>query len=661
MATIDNRFPTEGTQIDIEDALRSIATAVSGITHPDAEDIAYDNSGSGLSATDVQNALDEIVSDIPTVNNGTLTIQQNGTSIGSFSANTASNVTANIKTPTADKKTATSEFSTADGGLLSKCIINLEPVQSGSGDPYPAGGGKNKFRTTANNETIGGITYSVNDDGSVSVSGTRSSALSKTIGRAEVNSSMGSVTVSGLSDSVNMICSYIRLYDANNTQLVQYTSFRTIDLSNYPDVDHITVSVKGDADNHTVSGKVTIQIELGSTATSWSPYSNVRPISGHTEVDLFRCGKNKLPHPTNGTYGNVVVTTNNDGSVSFVGNCNSNASVDFYRNPARLPDLIERSKTYTVSLTNAIDEFAIYYSTNGSTFDYTPLVNLTTTTTATFTVPSNITGLLIRALVKSGTNYNVTIYPQIEKGNQPTSYEPYLGYLYQVSIGSTVYGGYVDLVSGVMTVDRKYKKGFTRGAIDSSGKLYKIDELSDAVNITSSSGVADLDESNMGIFLGLVSARASADFCLAHFATSFYVGGMVGKETELDALLPNLEIVYELATPQTIQLTPQQIETLAGQNNLSTPLSGQSIETNGVEYKELFTFADVKKIVVPISMLGTDESGRTTASRAYTTGEFFYMDGKMYKVLTSIASGATFTVGTNISETTLFAELTALA
>ena len=39
----------------------------------------------------------------------------------------------------------------------------------------------------------------------------------------------------------------------------------------------------------------------------------------------------------------------------------------------------------------------------------------------------------------------------------------------------------------------------------------------------------------------------------------------------------------------------------------------------------------------------------------------FYKDGKMYKVLASIAQGATFTVGTNCQQTTLFAELKALA
>ena len=466
MANPENKqIPYESTQKDIRDAIESVATAIGGISAPSAEDVSYDNSGSGLSATDVQNALDEIVSDIPTVNDGVLTIQQNGTSIGSFSANTASNVTANIKTPTADKKTATDEFTTADGGLLSKCMIDLVPVQSGSGDPSP---------------------------------------------------------------------------------------------------------------------------------------DNVRPISGHTEVDLLRCGKNKLPHPTNGTYGNVVVTTNNDGSVSFVGNCNSNASVDFYRNPARLPDLIEPSKTYAVSLTNAIDAFEIYYSTDGSTYDGTPLVKLTTTTTATFTVPSNATGLLIRALVKSGTNYNVTIYPQIEKGSTATSYEPYLGHLYQVQIGSTVYGGYVDLVSGVMIAEYAILS-----IADLSG-WFKVTDDPTYPWFATLNGLSGIDVSKRDSIIcnkyknktPSTSNHDDSCFGLISNGSQFRVRDMrYNTATDFANSLSDCEFIVPLATPQTIQLTPQQIETLAGQNNLSTPLSGQSIETNGVEYKELFTFADVKEYV----------------------------------------------------------------
>lgn len=40
-----------------------------------------------------------------------------------------------------------------------------------------------------------------------------------------------------------------------------------------------------------------------------------------------------------------------------------------------------------------------------------------------------------------------------------------------------------------------------------------------------------------------------------------------------------------------------------------------------------------------------------TASRAYSVGELVYVNGNLYKVITAITSGATFTVGTNIQST----------
>ena len=51
-----------------------------------------------------------------------------------------------------------------------------------------------------------------------------------------------------------------------------------------------------------------------------------------------------------------------------------------------------------------------------------------------------------------------------------------------------------------------------------------------------------------------------------------------------------------------------------------------------------------------ITSIGTDESGRTTASKAYAIGEHFYKDGKFCTAKTAIASGATFTLNTNYVE-----------
>ena len=54
--------------------------------------------------------------------------------------------------------------------------------------------------------------------------------------------------------------------------------------------------------------------------------------------------------------------------------------------------------------------------------------------------------------------------------------------------------------------------------------------------------------------------------------------------------------------------------------------------------------------------IATVESG-TTASRAYSAGELVYVSGTLYRVKTTIASGATFTVGTNIEVSNISNEL----
>ena len=54
----------------------------------------------------------------------------------------------------------------------------------------------------------------------------------------------------------------------------------------------------------------------------------------------------------------------------------------------------------------------------------------------------------------------------------------------------------------------------------------------------------------------------------------------------------------------------------------------------------------IQKMIGLDGIFGTYETS-TTASRAYSSGETFIMDGKRYKTKSQIAEGATFTVGTN--------------
>lgn len=58
-------------------------------------------------------------------------------------------------------------------------------------------------------------------------------------------------------------------------------------------------------------------------------------------------------------------------------------------------------------------------------------------------------------------------------------------------------------------------------------------------------------------------------------------------------------------------------------------------------------------------MLATIEAS-TTASKAYAVGDYLIINDKVYKVTVAIASGGTITVGTNVTETKVGAELTEL-
>lgn len=112
------------------------------------------------------------------------------------------------------------------------------------------------------------------------------------------------------------------------------------------------------------------------------------------------------------------------------------------------------------------------------------------------------------------------------------------------------------------------------------------------------------------------------------------------------------------------QTTPITAETLndkdAAIEHIENFLDGQEFPTELADLSDDETHrlvTDTEKTTwnnkADISSIGTDESGRTTASKAYAIGEHFYKDGKFCTAKTAIASGATFTLNTNYIESDL--------
>ena len=110
---------TEVSPRNIADVLaEELARIAENILPPNAEDIAYDNSASGLTATNVQDAIDEIISSQSEV-------------IADTMADLTENKTATVTDGVAD-------FETIDGSLVKSLVVEIEPSQSGSGTPSPS-------------------------------------------------------------------------------------------------------------------------------------------------------------------------------------------------------------------------------------------------------------------------------------------------------------------------------------------------------------------------------------------------------------------------------------------------------------------------------------------------------------------------------------------
>lgn len=148
------------------------------------------------------------------------------------------------------------------------------PAQEGSGEPYPAGGGKNLLNPAdyeAATKTVNGITFTRLDTGEVTVKGTATGTAIYTLisdfaYTVSISMDGGSAVVGENVISVHGLVSGVSLTrPSDSTKL------------------YIRV-----ASGTTVNATVQVQLEKGSTATAYAPYANIRPIHGRNSISITR-------------------------------------------------------------------------------------------------------------------------------------------------------------------------------------------------------------------------------------------------------------------------------------------------------------------------------------------------------------------------------------
>lgn len=113
--------------------------------------------------------------------------------------------------------------------------------------------------------------------------------------------------------------------------------------------------------------------------------------------------------------------------------------------------------------------------------------------------------------------------------------------------------------------------------------------------------------------------------------------------------------VVDMGGAETVyNITAEQVKTLLGTNNIWADTGNVS-----VEYRADTKLYISKRLTAVVQMLGNIETGMT-ASKAYAVNDFLTVNNQLYIVTAPIASGGTITPGTNVTATTVGAQLTGL-
>ena len=332
---------------------------------------------------------------------------------------------------------------------------------------------------------------------------------------------------------------------------------------NIPLIQNPTKTVSGSIAHFTDGAEmpaqsVIVNIEPQQSGTGTPSPDNVRPISGWESVVLGQSGEN-LIDAVNLSPTSSARWINTDG-VAVKSNVQYALSVTASKSLSNRFYVIYADKaTITQSET-----------TSGKTFLTAQFVD-SNTLTFTFTASNDAYIYLYAGDVVGDFTLSEV---QIELGSTATAYEPYTGTTTTVNLGRTVYGGTLDVVSGELTVDRfaSTYNGSEAWALYSSSDTTNVFRLLNAIT-------AQTDQSlEISSHFAFNSKANQANVSRANTfvqgaSKALFIQVEKTLATDADAfkswLASNpVTVVYGLQQPQTYTLTPTEVSTLLGENNV---------------------------------------------------------------------------------------------
>ena len=395
-----------------------------------------------------------------------------------------------------------------------------------------------------------------------------------------------------------------------------------------------------------------IQLELGSTPTEVVPYSNICPISGWTGCILHQAdGKDfyttRSTVSGNASKGKVAILSNNsltvetiEASYTYVSSKQLCSLYNFveggkYTLKAKVAEM-SSDATPRIALRNSSDN--ILAGSDIIDSDGYIIVN--------FTYSSNMNYISFFVTWSTSASASVT-YSDITLTEGSTVNT--IPISWQSSAG-TVYGGTLDVTTGVLTVDYEkinlgdvnWKKRSNYGFVYFNSTNYY--NYATGENAKS---VCDIFKVVGGILSGdniIAPASKMIDSYYRIIIRSTTVANL--SEEEIKTYLAGHYLVRG-RTPQTYQLTPTEVTTLLGQNNIWADCGPST-----VEYP-----CDTKLYIQKINAPSDDDM---IADAQIESGKYFIVNNNLYLSTTTILAGDPIKPGTNCTLTNLAAALNAL-
>lgn len=325
-----------------------------------------------------------------------------------------------------------------------------------------------------------------------------------------------------------------------------------------------------------------LTVNVEATGGNGTP-DNPIPINGYTEANIVRCGANIIN--INGT--EFAELQNPDVAIPFVDNLViKGLSRDGYVRPANVSYSVSGDKVtintssssygvgfafraipntdYYVSCSNSFGSTSVYYDKDGKWIgDSGAYVSENNS----FTTPNNCAWCVIILKPNSinvDTDFNE---PLVNFGTTKATYHPYTGNTYAIAFGQTVYGGVLDATRGKLHVtwgdndlgDLTWVKDTTTVV----GKTIFRAQLTNAKN-------AFIAKCSIYPYMGSYSNLVDKS-CAYIYNTRIAVQDEDYDNSSADdfkTAVTGQRLIYELATPFDIDLTPEVISAIVGTNNV---------------------------------------------------------------------------------------------